>query len=325
MSVKFNVVLCFSAFEFNLKSLCSLALALPLFAFFSCILISILKDFHMANRTHCGVPNVLPSISASISDFYPQNTLWRLCIGLDSFPRYLIAIIYYNKYYAPRFDQYKHKSAFVIFIKCAFVFHFIELTSLLMLTYVSSVEIFTVHMISFVLFLISSSLYMMMTIASYHWPRLVNMDAYGIEQQPNDHLSNCLLTSMPSVTVDEINNNNYLQDDLNRHKSEAESFLPRKPAYPTTSPLNVDLSRVKEKLSYQYKLKVFSFYLGSFLISLYFYVRHNRYCEPYIYSFFSFCEYLTVLANIGYHMIIFHDLSLFDSGYKITLLELKRE
>ena len=34
------------------------------------------------------------------------------------------------------------------------------------------------------------------------------------------------------------------------------------------------------------------FYVGSFLISLCFYIRHNLYCEPYVYSLFSFFEYL---------------------------------
>jgi hypothetical protein len=41
-----------------------------------------------------------------------------------------------------------------------------------------------------------------------------------------------------------------------------------------------------------------------FAFSLYFFFRHNRYCEPYIYSWYSFFEYLVVFTNICYHSII---------------------
>ena len=70
--------------------------------------------------------------------------------------------------------------------------------------------------------------------------------------------------------------------------------------------------------------RMFTFYVSSFLISLCFYIRHNLYCEPYVYSLFSFFEYLTVLANIGYHSIIFYDLSLFTNDFRISFLELNK-
>ena len=276
-----------------MKSLCSVSLFLPLFAFVSCILLSIVKDFHEANRTHCNVFNVLPSISASISDFYPQNTLWRLCIGLDSFPRYLIAIIYYNRYYSLKADMMKSKRLYKWLVKCGFAFHFVELTSLLMLTYVSSIEIYTVHAISFILFLISSSIYMIITIASYHWPQ----DRLSFGDDEVDHLNDL--------------NNNQLSSSSSNISSNRKAVYQR--------------LKAKEATSYKYKLRVFLFYISSFLISLYFFIRHNKHCEPYVYSLFSLFEYLTVLANIAYHMTIFFDMSLFDSGYKITLVEHKQE
>ena len=34
---------------------------------------------------------------------------------------------------------------------------------------------------------------------------------------------------------------------------------------------------------------------------MYFYWRHNAYCEPYVYSIFCFIEYGIVLTNVGYH------------------------
>lgn len=229
---------------------------MPLGAFCVCVFLSIYKDFELANHTHCRVPNILPSISSCISNFYPQNTLWRLSIGIDSFPRYLIAIIYFNKYYSLRQSLAQNKSVYNFLIKLAFIFHIIELTSLLVLTYVSSVEIFSVHMMSFVVFLFTSSVYMLLTILTYY------------------------LTS------------------------------------------NGQLSQ-RDEYSKKLKISIFLFYQSSLLASLYFYIRHNLKCEPYIYSYFSLCEYLTVLANIAYHSMIIYDLKLNNSIFKISLIELK--
>lgn len=234
---------------------------MPLLAFFSCIFLSIIKDFDDANRTHCGVNNILPSISASISSFYPQTTLWRLCIGIDSFPRYLIAFIYYNKYYINKTNTLKNEFSYKILINISFVFHFIELTALLLLTYVSSTEIFLIHMLSFIIFIFSSTVYMALTIFSYSW--LQSQEHLGLDA---------------SVTH-------------------------------------------REAKSKRYKIRMLIFYVVSFLISLFFYIRHNLYCEPYVYSLFSFFEYLTVLANIGFHSIIFYDLNLFSNDFRISFLE----
>ena len=203
----------------------------------------------------------MPSISASISNFYPQIALWRLLIGIDSFPRYLIAYIYYKNYYASKCDKMRHKYHFKWLINAAFLFHIVELTSLLSLSYVSSLEIFSVHMFSFLVFLVSSSLYMALTLLSYHWPLLENREPVDLVQNTNE---------------------------------------------------------VKSK---NMKLAIFVCYAVCMFAALYFYIRHNSYCESFVYSVFSFCEYLTVLANIGYHSMIFYDLKLFSRVYKISMFE----
>lgn len=227
--------------ELNFKHLCYFCLSLPLLAFLACVALSIYKDFDAANRTHCRVANILPSVSACISSFYPQSTIWRLCIGLDSFPRYLIAFIYYRAYYT-------RIAANRTLIRLALLLHLIELTALLTLTFVSSTEIFVVHAASFCVFIAASSAYMIITLA-VHWPL--------------------------------------------KHR----------------------------RRSLDLKLKVFSFYALSFVASLYFYVRHNSYCEPYIYSLFSLCEYFTILGNIAYHSLIIYDLNLDLNPRRIVLID----
>ena len=249
-----------SAFDINLKHVCIFAIFMPIVAFFTCICISLLKDFEDSNKTHCKVRNLLPSISSAISRFYPQIAIWRLLIGIDSFPRYFIAYIYFKKYYLPKKDLFRYPHAYECLIRIAFFIHLVELTSLLLLSYVSSVEIFSVHKISFISFLTCSLIFMILTVATHFWP------------------------------IHE------------RHKFSV-------------------FNEQKELKSKKLKIGILFVYISCMLLSLYFYIRHNMYCEPYIYSFFSFFEYLIVFTNITYHSIIIYDLNLFQREYKITFID----
>lgn len=202
------------------------------------------KDFKRANNTHCNVPNIFPSVSACISHFYPQNTIWRLSIGLDSLLRYAIGFIHYRAYYA------RIVSSNLFLARLALLLHLIELTALIMLSFVSSVEIFLVHMLSFCVFIAASSGYMLVTIL-IHWP----------------------------------------------------------------------LKRPREVRACQLRLRIFGVYALAFLGSLYFYIRHNAYCEPYVYSLFSLCEYVTIMGNIAYHCMIIYDLDLRMNPRRVLLVD----
>lgn len=59
--------------------------------------------------------------------------------------------------------------------------------------------------------------------------------------------------------------------------------------------------------SLHYKQVLLLTHLLSIVISLYFYWRHNAYCEPGIYSVFSLCEYIVILSNMAYHATSYYD------------------
>ncbi|XP_077984549.1 acyltransferase PGAP2-like [Glandiceps talaboti] len=50
-------------------------------------------------------------------------------------------------------------------------------------------------------------------------------------------------------------------------------------------------------------LGLFLFNVATFFISIYFFFRHNIYCEPGIYTLYAFFEYFVVVSNIGFHSL----------------------
>ncbi|CAH2076571.1 unnamed protein product, partial [Iphiclides podalirius] len=63
-----------------------------------------------------------------------------------------------------------------------------------------------------------------------------------------------------------------------------------------------------ERNSVKLKWRAFFVNVVSFAIAAYFFLRHNRLCEPYVYSMFGFSEYIVVFSNIAFHMTTVYDL-----------------
>ncbi|CAF1194781.1 unnamed protein product [Adineta steineri] len=227
-----------SRVQISMSNFLRLTLFLPYFAFITCIVLTIFKDIEKSTRTHCKVSNFLPSISAITAGFEPQRFIWRVSFGLNSIIRYLIGYLQLQRLLNRH--HIASREFYILIQKINSSIHFLELTFLLVLTYVSSNEIKLIHQCGFIGFMICSLLHMLCTILiDYYWPRTK---------------TTCF--------------------------NDREKFIRAK------------------------RLKWFIYNIISFFISLYFFFRHNFFCEPYIYSMYCFFEYFVILTNISYHSVI---------------------
>ncbi|KAJ8280150.1 hypothetical protein GJAV_G00051120 [Gymnothorax javanicus] len=208
---------------------------LPLVGLISCIFVSCFFHFEEAMRTHCRVPNYLPSISASIG-LTPERYIWRFCIGLHSAPRFLIAVAYFAFYQRRVTRNFKAVLLRYLCLICAFV----ENSGLLVLTFVSSNEAFNIHSKGFMVFSGSALIHMVIT-----WGLWEVIGMYSVNHE--------LLKSY----------------------------------------------RWKKRLC-----------ISSLILSAVagaFYWKHNKYCEPGVYTLFALSEYLMVLCNMAFHMTAYWD------------------
>ncbi|XP_035734245.1 post-GPI attachment to proteins factor 2-like [Vespa mandarinia] len=202
--------------------------SIPLFAFIFCIIWSVLYNFDHATATHCKVYNFLPSVSATIGHYRPQRDVWKLAIAIQSVTRMLVLIMYYRYYKEHVYKWARYISNIVLST------YIVENISLITLSFWTSDSNYAFHKLSFITFLLMSSIHMPLS--------------YFV-------MKNCC-----NVTRD-----------------------------------------FYETASIRWKWRAMMSNVLSILLACYFFYRHNKYCEPLVYSMFALSEYGVVLSNMMFH------------------------
>ncbi|KAH7731807.1 post-GPI attachment to protein factor 2 [Aphelenchoides avenae] len=198
---------------------------LPMSALVICILVSITLHWDEATRTHCGVTNWLPSVSAAVASYAPERYIWRLLIGIHGAPRLALAFA---------------SSLFSLACSVACALNVFEVLFLLLLTSISSIEDYFLHKMCFIGFIVCGLSYMMFS--------------------------------------------TWLFDYSGRRRT----------------------TTLCER-SFQYKVLCCVGLSVSLVCAMYFFYRHNAYCEPGVYTLFALCEYAVIVMNILFHSTIYYD------------------
>ncbi|XP_067009488.2 post-GPI attachment to proteins factor 2-like [Anabrus simplex] len=130
--------------------------SLPLLSFIFCIIWSILYNFEKSTYTHCEVSNVLPSVSTAIDVDSTQRYVWRIAIVIHAVPRFLVVPLYY-RYYEEVLDKRIQFMA-----KITSCLNVVEIWALIGLTFISSAENNVAHVSFFIIFMMTSELYMIL-------------------------------------------------------------------------------------------------------------------------------------------------------------------
>lgn len=78
---------------------------------------------------------------------------------------------------------------------------------------------------------------------------------------------------------------------------------------------------LQQKRGTRYKRWAYTVNVTAFISCMYFYFRHNKHCEPGMYTLFALCEYIVILSNVAFHYTIALDLD----GFHIVLNNTEEE
>ncbi|XP_019696342.1 post-GPI attachment to proteins factor 2-like isoform X1 [Harpegnathos saltator] len=144
------------------RRLCLATVGLPLASLLFCFVTAYIFQQDDIHETHCKVYNILPSISA-ITGVSPQRYLWRVSIALHIGPRLVIASVYHSYYYniLKSIEDVPLKIMGSRLLNLCYWLNIAEVAALSGVTYVSNRENYSVHEKIFIVFMISSLMYML--------------------------------------------------------------------------------------------------------------------------------------------------------------------
>uniref|UniRef100_A0A5K3F4C4 Post-GPI attachment to proteins factor 2 n=1 Tax=Mesocestoides corti TaxID=53468 RepID=A0A5K3F4C4_MESCO len=128
---------------------------LPVVSLILCVTLTIIEDPLGLSRTHCTIPNYVPSLSASVSVGL-RKRVWIASLGITCAIRLFISCAY-NKALS---NFVKPSNQYLVFLLQAhYWLHLSEITCLFLLTIFTSTENFPFHRNAFALFIISCVLF----------------------------------------------------------------------------------------------------------------------------------------------------------------------
>ncbi|WKY01991.1 hypothetical protein Q1695_015753 [Nippostrongylus brasiliensis] len=142
---------------------------LPLSALCMCVFLSIVLHFDQATKTHCGVENWLPSISAAVASYAPEVYIWRIFIAVHGGPRLFVAFACRNYLLNSPLRPLAGAGVFRFLCQVACVLNLLENMFLLGLTAISSVENHALHKLCFISFALTATLYMLLSTWLFHY------------------------------------------------------------------------------------------------------------------------------------------------------------
>uniref|UniRef100_A0A1I7Y5V0 Post-GPI attachment to proteins factor 2 n=1 Tax=Steinernema glaseri TaxID=37863 RepID=A0A1I7Y5V0_9BILA len=152
---------------------------LPLSALFICIFLSVTLHLNQSTRTHCGVDNWLPSVSAAVASFSPERYIWRVLIALHAAPRLVLAFAFRNHLLTSPIRSPSTGIGFALLCQLACFLNLAENIFLLLLTSISSVEDHEAHKISFIGFAFCAISYMFLATGLYNYSNRRQLSTMG--------------------------------------------------------------------------------------------------------------------------------------------------
>ncbi|CAF1416848.1 unnamed protein product [Rotaria sp. Silwood1] len=149
-----------SVVRISIPYLTNFIVSLPFFGMVASFITSVLFTKEQIFESECGSRNFIPSFS-SVIGVSPGKYIWRMAIAFHCFPRFLIASLYHNQF-KTCLSKLKYNSQLKYFILKQLIslntfFELCEVFGLILLSYISSKENYSLHEKAFIIFMLSST------------------------------------------------------------------------------------------------------------------------------------------------------------------------
>ncbi|VVC35856.1 Frag1/DRAM/Sfk1 [Cinara cedri] len=196
-------------FNLSIRKLAFVGVSFPLITLMTCLVTAYIFQYDDVHETHCKVYNVIPSISA-ITGVTPQTYMWRIAVAFHVGPRMVIANVYYN-YFISEMSK-SDSSTKSLFVNLCYWLNIIEVSAICGVTYISNRENYPVHEKIFVLFMLSSLLYMIVMIKTFNMAHKTMTDRQRLSYTIKKILFAICITSTFTLIIFFIKHRFYCHD-----------------------------------------------------------------------------------------------------------------